>query len=89
MRHSALLFAGGGPQGRAAVRFAVVQVWFKSGAHRDYVIGYKVGRGSQGSEPLKPKTYADAGLPALDLRDRKQAARLETAIAAAAKTLGG
>jgi DNA invertase Pin-like site-specific DNA recombinase len=77
-----LIMPYNGEQKRATVRVAAVQVWFRTGAHRDYMIGYKPGRGRQVGETLKPRSLYFPGTPGdPDLRDPKQAAELERALA--------
>lgn len=65
-------------------RLAVVQVWFRGGAHRDYLIRHKpAGKNARGVWPAQTEveSFADAGLPGdLDLRERSDATRLEKAI---------
>jgi DNA invertase Pin-like site-specific DNA recombinase len=60
-----------------SIRVAAVQVWFKSGAHRDYLIGYRPARGRLPGETLPPESFASAGLPELDFRKAANVARLE------------
>lgn len=64
-------------------RLAAVQVWFKSGAHRDYVIMARPGGASRhGPWPAvwAVRSLADAGLPTIDLRNKKAAEGLERAL---------
>ena len=65
-------------------RVAAARVQFRGqDRHRDYAIWWQDAEWSV-------RSLADAGLPiSIDLRDPKQAARLEAAIARAAKTLAG
>lgn len=68
------------PAKDASIRIAAVQIWFTTGAHRDYLIGYKPGRGKQQSEAIEPQSFAAAGLPDIDLRDPEQAKRYALAL---------
>lgn len=67
--------------GTTRTRLAAVRVQFKSGKHRDYVIGYEPGRSNQRVKRVGGYwvcSFAEAGLPGEpDLRDPKQAAKLE------------
>jgi hypothetical protein len=69
-----LVMPGGG------VRVAAVQVWFKSGAHRDYLIGYRPARGVQAGEILKPRSFAQPEVGELDLRKPADAKVLEAVL---------
>jgi hypothetical protein len=64
-------------------RVAVAQVWFASGEkHRDYLIHHTNAdpRAAKGERCWAVKSCAGTGLPHLDLRDRKQATKLEAAL---------
>jgi DNA invertase Pin-like site-specific DNA recombinase len=72
---------------RGAIRLAAVQIWFSHGnRHRDYLILHRPALGGAvGERPAYTDTrdFAKAFKPGdLDLRDRKDAARLEKALAA-------
>jgi DNA invertase Pin-like site-specific DNA recombinase len=61
-----------------SARIAAVQVWFKTGAHRDYLIGYIPGHGRVPSKLLKPRSFASAGqVGDLDFRKPDDAAEVE------------
>jgi hypothetical protein len=63
------------PAAGGAPRVAAVQVWFKSGAHRDYLIGYRPARGRQKGETFKPASLIlDAKAGEMDFRKPADAA---------------
>jgi DNA invertase Pin-like site-specific DNA recombinase len=67
---------------RGCVRLCAVQVFFRSGVRRDYLIGYQPAANRRGGW-AKGLSFAGKPLPGdLDLRDRGQARRLEAALAA-------
>lgn len=79
-----LIMPGQGKQGRAPVRVAAAQVLFKTGAVRSYLIGYRPGRGSNGTVTLKPRSFAASGVgDGLDLRKPDHVKRLERQLAEA------
>jgi DNA invertase Pin-like site-specific DNA recombinase len=63
------------------LRLAAVQVWFKGGAHRDYLVTTRPGMANKNmSRPSqwRVESFADAGVKGgLDLRDRGDARALE------------
>lgn len=62
-------------------RLAAVRVQFKSGTHRDYLITARAQNAAANrSATWAVASFADAGLPSLDLRKPEHAARLEKAI---------
>jgi hypothetical protein len=73
-----LILADGNPK----VRTAAVRVQFRGSRHRDYIIIAKAGRGATPAT-WAAESFADAGLPGLDLRDTGHAKRLEKALARA------
>jgi DNA invertase Pin-like site-specific DNA recombinase len=66
-----------------AFRCAAVQVWFKGGAHRDYVIGYRPARGRLPGELLRTLSFAESGIAedGIDLRKPEDAALVDALLA--------
>jgi hypothetical protein len=65
-------------------RLAVVQVFFKGGAHRSYIIRHKpAGKSRWGSWPASTavRAFAEEGLSAGDLRKPEEAEKLEMLLA--------
>jgi DNA invertase Pin-like site-specific DNA recombinase len=66
---------------RGCVRLCAVQVFFRSGVRRDYLIGYQPAANRRGGW-AKGLSFVGKPLPGdLDLRDRDHAARLEAVLA--------
>src|SRR5262249_54205430 len=71
---------------RGAQRLAAVQVWFRGGAHRDYLILHRAATG--GAVGVRParwwvRSLASASISGnLDLRKQEHAKRLEAALTA-------
>lgn len=69
---------------RGVCRVAAVQVFFAGGATRSYLIHWKPPvnlPGRKRPEAWSPCTFAEAGIPAVDLRDRTVAADLDKLLA--------
>jgi hypothetical protein len=66
---------------RKLVRLAAVQIYFKGGRHRDYLVYYKPphsGFGGRTEGEWSVRSFVDGSLDGtLDLRDRDHASRLE------------
>ena len=76
------------------LRIAAAQVWFKSGAHRDYLIGYRVGVANKKSGATKTeswsRSFAESGLKdGLDLRTPSDAVLLERVLLRALPAMTG
>jgi hypothetical protein len=62
-------------------RTAAVQVWFTSGAHRDYVIVHRPAKGGVVTRPARTECKTFAAGAGLDLRQPQAAARLAAVLA--------
>ena len=60
-----------------ATRVAAVRVQFRNGFHREYLITARSACGNRRNASWAAESFADAGLPTADLREPKQAKRLE------------
>jgi hypothetical protein len=69
------------PVGGKSMQVAAVQVHFKGGAVRSYLMTYQPARGKHHAPPPLVASFAEAGIGGgLDLRDADQVSELETAL---------